>query len=265
MQTRNSVITVLLAAITGLLVWQVIDTRPAMVSVAATPAMASDATGSISVSGSSAIRVPPDRVVVVFGIETFARTPSASQAQNARLSKAVLVAIRALGIADKDIATANLTIQPRYDDYDWNVISGYAARNTIAVTLRDVEKLEAVLVSALEAGATTVDGIEFSVTNLRELRDEARDLAVKAALEKAEAMAKAADVKVGNVTNIREDAWDYGYFGWWGGSRQWTNYQNVVQDLAGEGAITLEDGGISLGQIVIKAQVSLTAGLLSRK
>jgi uncharacterized protein YggE len=262
MQTRNSVITILLAAVIGLLVWQVIDTRPATVTVAATPAMASDASGSISVSGSSAIRVPPDRVVVIFGIETFARTPSASQAQNARLSKVVLSAIRALGIADKHIATANLTIQPRYDDYDWNVISGYGARNTIAVTLRDVEKLEAVLVSALEAGATTVDGIEFSVTNLRELRDRARDLAVKAALEKAEAMTEAAGVKVGNVTSIHEDSWYSGYYGWWGGRNQWTNVQNVVQELAGEGAITLEDGSISLGQIVVKAQASLTAEIL---
>jgi uncharacterized protein YggE len=107
-----------------------------------------------------------------------------------------------------------------------------------------------------------VDGVEFSVTNLRQLRDQARELAVQAALEKATAMAAAAGLALGDVTNIREDAGHHGYFGSWGGSRQWTNYQNVVQDLADEGAVTLEDGSISLGQIVVTAQVSLTASLV---
>ena len=164
----------------------------------------------------------PDRVVLIFGVETFARTPRASQAQNARLSKEVLDAIRAHSIAERDIATAHFTIQPRYDDYDWNVISGYEARNTIAVTLRNVQKLEPVLVAALEAGATAVDGIEFSVTNLRELRDEARELAIQAALEKAAAMSAAAGVALGDVTNIREDGLRSSYFGSWRGDRQWT-------------------------------------------
>ncbi|MFL7792908.1 MAG: SIMPL domain-containing protein [Anaerolineae bacterium] len=262
MKTRNTINTILLAIVAGLLLLNGSGTKPDVVTVGAADA---DAAGSITVSGSSAIRVQPDRVVVVLGVETFARTPSASRDENARRSKAVLDAIRTQGIADKDIATADLTLQPRYDDYERNIVSGYGARNTIAVTLRDVEKLEPVLVATLEAGATSVDGVEFSVTNLRELRDRARDLAVKAALEKAAAMAESAGVGVGNVTGIHEDSWYSGYFGSWGSGRnQWTNVQNVVQDLAAEGALTLEDGSISLGQIVVKAQVTLTAEIVSK-
>ena len=259
MQTRNLGNTIFPAAIACLLVWNVAGARPTPISE---PLTKLAATGSISVSGSSAIRVQPDRVVVIFGVETFAKTPRTSQAQNARLSKQVLDAIRAHSIAERDISTAHFTLRPRYDDYDWNVISGYEARNTIAVTLRDVQELEPVLVAALEAGATAVDGIEFSITNLRELRDETRELAIQAALEKAAAMSAAAGVALGDVTNIREDALHYGYFGSWRGDRQWTNVQNVVQDLADEGALTLEDGSISLGQIVVKAQVSLTAEIV---
>jgi uncharacterized protein YggE len=260
-KTQNILNSVFLVIIAGLLLLNGNGARPATTTVVASDA---DSTGSITVSGSSAIRTQPDRVVVVFGVETFARKPSTSRAQNAELSKAVLAAIRDQGVEDKDIATANLTIQPRYDDYDWNVISGYASRNTIAVTLREVEKLESVLIAALEAGATSVDGVEFSVTNLRELRDEARDLAVKAALEKAEAMCASAGVRAGNVIGITEDSWYSGYYGWWGGRNQWTNVQNVVQDLASEEAITLEDGSISLGQIVVKAQVTLTAEIVPK-
>jgi len=261
MQTRNLSSTVLLVAVACLLVWNGIGTRPTV--VAAVPAKPTT-TGSISVSGSSAIRVQPDRVVVLFGVESFTRTPSSSQAQNARRSRAVLDAIRAQDIAERDIATANFTIQPRYEDYDRNAISGYWAQNTIAVTLRDVQKLEPVLVAALEAGAATVKGIDFSVTNLRELRDRARDQAVQAALKKASDMSSAAGMRLGNVTSIHEGSGMY-YFGSWHGNRQWTNVQNVVQDLSAEGAITLEDGSISLGQIVVQAQVSLTAELVTRK
>jgi uncharacterized protein YggE len=165
-------------------------------------------------------------------------------------------------VAERDIATADFDLRPRYDDYERNKISGYGASNTIAVTLRDVDKLEDVLVAALEAGATSVYGIEFSVTNLRELRDQAREMAVEAALEKADDMAAAAGVQRGGVTNIHEDAWDYGYMGWFRGGSRWTNTQNVVQNLAEVGAVTLEDGGISLGKISVKAQVSLTAEIV---
>jgi uncharacterized protein YggE len=261
-KTRNSASTLLLIAVVGLLVWQGTGAHPT--PVAALPTEPTT-TGSISVSGSSAIRVQPDRVVVLFGVETFARTPSASQAKNARQSRAAIEAIRAQNIAERDIATANFSLQPRYDDYDRNIISGYGARSTIAVTLRDVQKLEPVLVAALEAGVAAVDGIDFSVTNLRALRDQARDQAVRAALEKARDMASAAGMAVGNVTQISEGAGRYYFGSWYGGSRQWTNFQNVVQDLSAEGAITLEDGSISLGQIVVQAQVSLTAELVTEK
>jgi uncharacterized protein YggE len=257
MEIRRFASNVLIVAAAGLLLWQGTPTRPA--TVAAPPAEPVT-TGSISVSGSSAIRVQPDRVVVLFGVETFATTPSVSHAQNARRSRAVIDAVRDLDIAERHIATANFTIRPRYDDYDRNIISGYGSRNTIAVTLRDVQKLEPVLITALEAGATTVDGIDFSITTLRALRDKARTQAIQAALEKAEAMAQAASMTLGNVTNVHEDSWSY-HSGSWRGDRQWTNYQNVVQDLSAEGAITLEDGSISLGQIVVQAQVSLTAQL----
>lgn len=262
MQTQNSGNTVIFIAVACLLAWNVMGAQPTPNPPALSEATAA---GSISVSGSSAIRVQPDRVVVIFGIETFARTPRASQAQNARLSKVVLDAIRAYDIAERDVATAHFDIQPRYEDYSQNIINGYSTRNTIAVTLRDVEKLEPVMIAALEAGATSIDGIEFSVTKLRQLRDEARELAVQAALEKAKAMAATARSALGDVTHINEDAWQYDYFGPWRGNRQWTNYQNTVQDLADKGAITLDDGSISLGQIVVKAQVNLTAKLMVRE
>ncbi len=173
----------------------------------------------------------------------------------------MLAALRGRNIADKDMATANFTLQPKYEDWGTRrQILGYWARNSIVVTLRDVTQLENLLVTGLEAGANAVDGIEFSVTNLRELRDQARAQAVQAAMEKAAAMASVAQLKLGEVTSIDEGSYYSGYYG--SSGRQWTNVQNVVQDLSNAGAITIEDGSIALGQVVVRADVSLTAEMV---
>jgi uncharacterized protein YggE len=257
MQTKRSTGTIfVIAAAVVALAGGFLVARPA-------PAQPSDLehVGSISVTGSSAIRVQPDRVVVAFGVETFGDTPSAARDVNAGRAKLVMASLRGLGIADKDIATASFTLQPEYDDWsNHRTIVGYWARNTIVVTLRDVAQLETVLVAGLEAGANAVDGIEFSVTNLRELRDQARAQAVQAAMEKAAAMAGVANLALGDVTNINENSWYSGYYGPSG--RQWTNMQNVVQDLSDAGALTIEDGSIALGQIVVRAEVSLSAQMV---
>ncbi len=257
MQSKVSTGTILAAAAAVvLLVGGILGARPV-------PAAQADVTpvGSIGVSGSSAIRVQPDRAVVALGIETFAETPSAARDLNAGRARQVLTALRGMGIADKDIATANFTLQPEYDDWSTRrKVVGYWARNTIVVTLRDVGRLENLLVTGLEAGANAVDGIEFSVTNLRELRDQARAQAVQAAMEKAAAMAGVAHLKIGDVTSINENSYYSGYYGPSG--RQWTNVQNVVQDLSDAGALTIEDGSIALGQIVVRAEVSLTAEMV---
>jgi uncharacterized protein YggE len=247
-----------IAAVVVLLVASFLGARPALVPVQQSEA---GTARSITVSGSSAIRVQPDRVVVALSVENFETTPSAARDANASHAQQVIAALRGLNIADKDIATANFTLRPEYNDWSTRrQIVGYWARNTVVVTLRDVTQLELLLVKVLEAGANAVDGIEFSVTNLRELRDQARAQAVQAAMEKAAAMAGVAHLALGDVTNITENTYSSGYYGPSG--RQWTNTQNVVQDLSDAGAITIEDGSIALGQIVVRAEVSLTAEMV---
>ena len=99
------------------------------------------------------------------------------------------------------------------------------------------------------------------MTNLRELKDQARELAVEAALEKAEDMAGAAGMTVAGLTTIQENSDYWHYYGPWRSSHQWTNMQNVVQELAADPLLEPGEDSISLGQIVVKAQISLTASL----
>jgi hypothetical protein len=134
----------------------------------------------------------------------------------------------------------------------------------VVITVRDVARFEDVLVGALEGGATHVFGIEFSVNHdrLLELRQRARDMAVKAALGKADRLARAAGVEVDYATNLQEDVSAYysyrrwGYWGYWG-RNDMGQYQNVLQVEPG-GSGDMDASSISLGQVVVRAKVNMT-------
>jgi uncharacterized protein YggE len=213
-------------------------------------------------TATAVIRVQPDKATVRLGVQTFAATPRESQAQNANIVKAVLQAIRNEGVPSQDIATDYFALRPEYDElkYGERKVVGYWTDNAVVVTLREVDKLSQMLAAALEAGATTVDDVTFSTTRLRELRDQARAMAVKAAMEKAQALAEAVNLTAGEVQNIGENSWSY-YAGLWNSRGQWANQQNVTQVASSPGVPQLDDGEFSVGQIVVQAQVDLTVAL----
>jgi uncharacterized protein YggE len=230
------------------------------------PSVASAQTESknaVHTTGTAVIRVQPDKVTLRLGVQTFASAPRESQAQNAHIIEAVLQAIRDEGVPAQDIATDYFALRPEYDNWQRGEckVVGYWTDNTVLVTLRQVDKLSDVLTVALEAGATTVDDVTFSTTRLRELRDQARAMAVKAALEKAKDIASAVNLTTGDVQNISENSWSY-YWGAWNNRGQWANQQqNVMQVAPSPEAQPPDDGEFSLGQIVVQAQVDLTVAL----
>jgi uncharacterized protein len=175
-----------------------------------------------------------------------------------------LKALEAQGIPSQDIGTDSFTLRPEYEYPPRGKPSliGYWTDNGVRVTLRQVDRLSDVLVAALEAGATSVDDLTFSTSQLRALRDQARANAVQAALEKAGALADEAGATAGDVQDLREESWSY-YYGAWNSRGQWSNsVQNVMQEApAAAGAPVLEDEAFSLGQIVVQAQVEMTVEL----
>ncbi len=224
-----------------------------------------DSARSVQVSGTAAVNVAPDRVLIQLGVQSNGSSPDAVQAANAAAIRQVTAALSAMGIAAKDIATDWYVVEPLYNDYDSLYIKGYRIHNTMAVTLRDVSKTSLLIANAIKAGANQVVNVEFYTSDLRKYRDQARDLAMKAAAEKAQALAGAVGAQTGCVLHISEDSWSY-YNGWWYGRNQnlWT--QNTVQNAApsgsGAGGDALgEAGPVSLGQISVQAKVDVTFGL----
>ena len=229
-----------------------------------TPASQSscDASRSIQVSGTVVVNVVPDRVQIQLGVQSNGVTVEKVQQANTATINRVVRAIQTQGVDAKDIATDWYVIDPLYEDYDSLRIKGYRINNMVGITLREISKVNDVIAAALASGANQVTNVEFYTSQLRTYRDQARTLAVQAATEKAQALTNAAGAGTGCVLNISENTSSY-YNGWWYGNNQnqWT--QNVVQNAApasGQGALT-EAGPVSLGQISVRAEVSISFGL----
>ena len=115
------------------------------------------------------------------------------------------------------------------------------------------------LAAALTAGANEVVDVQFKTTQLRQHRDTARELAMKAAQEKARDLAGAANAQPGCVLSIDENSWSY-YGSPWGGRYQ-AMTQNVIQNAPSSDQPPSDDGPISLGQIAVQAEVQVRFSL----
>jgi uncharacterized protein len=211
----------------------------------------------ISTSGDAVVNVVPDEVVLSLGVETFApKLEDAKRLNDERASKLVGV-IKAAGVEERHIQTATLQLEIRYrSNRPSEGIDGYYARRSYSVTLKQPKGLEPLLDAALTNGANQILGIDYRTSELRKHRDRARQMAIKAAKEKATALAAELDCTVGAPRTISEGS--TGFSPW---SRSNAMAQNAMQE-GGGGAEGAE--ATPFGQIGISAQVSVTFDLSPR-
>jgi len=214
----------------------------------------------ITATGDAEVRVVPDEVILTLGVETWDKNLDVAKRQNDAIVARVLALTADYGIEPQHVQTDYVNIEPRYRNgyYEESDFIGYFVRKTIVITLRDLSQFEDLLTDALSAGVNHVQGIQFRTTELRKHRDEARALAIKAAREKAVALAGALGQKVGDPQTIREDrsGWWSGYGAWWGPRWGGAMAQNVIQEVASS-ALTGESS-VAPGQISINARVTVT-------
>lgn len=213
----------------------------------------------ITVTGDAEVRIVPDEVIITLGVETWNEDLSLAKRQNDERVGQVLALAKEYGIQSHHIQTDHISIEPRYhDNYEKRGFIGFFVRKTIVITLRDISKFEDLLTGVLENGVTHVHGIQFRTTELRKYRDEARALAIRAAREKAVALAGELGQEIGEPHMIREDhvGWWSWYNSWWG--LRWGRgvAQNVIQEVGGS-ALGAE-GSIALGQITVNARVTVS-------
>ncbi len=216
----------------------------------------------VSVSGEAEVKVVPDQVTLNLGVETWDRNLTLAKKQNDDRVRAVLAASKGLGVDAKNTQTDFISVETTYDgSRGRNILTGYFVRKSIVITLKETARFEALLSATLEAGANHLHGVDFRTSELRKYRDQARALAIKAAKEKATALAKELGQSIGKPQSIQENgSWWYSSHssGWvprYGGMMQ---VQNASVGGGGRGDPSSEDSTVALGQISVRAGTQVT-------
>lgn len=209
----------------------------------------------LNVNGDAEIKVVPDRVVLSLGVESRDKVLAAARSRNDSGVRNVLAAARKLGIDPTDVQTDFLRVDMSYLSGNGAVVDYYIVEKTIAITLKDVSRFEDLVNAVLDAGANHIHDVEFSTTELRKYRDQARALAAKAAMEKARDLAATAGLRVADKP-LGISTYSYGGGSWYGRYRGGRfQAQNMVQDAGAAGA---GSGTVALGKISVTASVTMT-------
>jgi uncharacterized protein YggE len=219
----------------------------------------------INVSGSAEVKVAPDEIRLSVGVETRDENLDVAERQNDERISSALAFLKGAGIREKDVQTDFISVEP---DYNYNSSHvkpvAYIVRKSIEIRVTAITNFEGIVTGLLTNGVNYVHGIDFRTSQLRKYRDQARELAIKAAKEKADAMASALGVKRGKVYNINVNDWSGGCGGYggrwgaqWGFNGQVNNVQNLgtLSDVAG--ADTAAET-FSVGQISVSASVNVS-------
>ncbi len=214
--------------------------------------------GLITVSGESRVMVTPDIVIISFGVETEDLDVEKARRENDEIVKRVFDTARKHGIEDKNISTDSLSLRPSYnykkrEENGARVVDSFVITKNVRIILHDASKYEALLMELINCGVKYAYNVQFQVADLNEYRERARDLALKAARDKAEKMTGALGQGVGKVYSITENA-NVSSYG--GGYYERPRYFNVAVEVQPEGAQDLEV--TALGQIPIKASVTIS-------
>lgn len=174
----------------------------------------------------------PDLAVFNAGVTTQGNTARDALAANSRAMETVIAQLRRAGIAERDIQTSNLAVEPVYSDPNREAamtarasgrpysppppeasvprIVAYRVNNSVSIRQRDLKNFGKVIDTLVAAGANQVNGPSFMMDNSEPALDEARAQAVQQARQRANLYARAAGLRVVRILSISEGG---GYFG----------------------------------------------------
>lgn len=182
------------------------------------PVMSPDQT-LLNISAEALVQRAPDIANFSAGVVTQAKSAGDALTANARQMDAVIATLKRTGVADRDIQTASLNLQPQYyypqreprpsdatrpQEPQAPRIIGYEARNNVQVRVRRLGEMGRVIDALVGAGANQIDGPNFMLENQDSALDEARTEAVKKGRARAELYARAAGMRVSRILSMSE-------------------------------------------------------------
>jgi uncharacterized protein len=201
----------------------------------------------ITVQGTGKVTLTPDLANITVAVQSQGSTAAKTQSQASAAMTKVIAAMKAKGVADKDLATAWLSLGPQYDYSGAQTlprIIGYQANQSLSITVRKIDDTGPIIDAAVGAGANQVSGISFSVADPVAATAQARTAAIVDAKARAAALASAAGVAVGSPLEITETSAPAP--------------TPVAYDRAALGAVAAPTTPVQLGTTDIEVDVTVT-------
>ncbi|MFL6157582.1 MAG: SIMPL domain-containing protein [Marmoricola sp.] len=158
-------------------------------------------------SGKGTATAKPDQLKFTVRVRNTAAATATAMARTNANVKAVLAALKKAGVAEKDITTTSISVEPTYSyKNDVEKITGYSSAQSLRVTVRDLDSAGGVISTATSAAgsAVSVDNVVMSISNKADLIAQARTKAVKSSKKAAEALAEAAGRDIGDLVYVAE-------------------------------------------------------------
>lgn len=204
----------------------------------------------VTVAGEAEINIAPDEVRFDVTLQSFSKELKTAKTQTDERLKGLIALAKKHGVAESDTQTDYVKVDPRFKGNDESKsFLGYWVRKDLVFTLRDVTRAEGLLSEVLDYGVWRINSIRFQTSQMRKYRDQARDLAMKAAREKAAALAGAVGQKIGKAITIEEEMPNTG-------NPAQANYSSNAVSIDRSDS-TESEGTLALGLIKVSARVTV--------
>lgn len=205
----------------------------------------------ITVYGQAEVKIVPDEIIFTIEVQNINKDMLAAKNLNDETVKRILALARSYQIEPSNVQTDYISVEPQYSDEDDDrktkpEFIGYAVSKTVVLRLSDLSRFENLLSDLLKAGVTRIRNVEFRTTQIRKHKDRARAMAIKAAQEKAIALAKEIGQTIGPAYSITEE----------GAERRGDNVSNNFSTSIA-GSLSDSESAFAPGLISVKALVTV--------
>lgn len=243
---NRTILAALLAAVMVIFSSAALAESPTVMPVSdmtmSTPAMNP---ASITVQGTAQVMADPDQVTVTANTSVTAGTVGSAQEEMNRIVDLATTKLLELGVQDDDIVTSDYSYYPRYN-YETNTLTGYEANHTLAITCRDVEMLDSVIGALSDSGFSQIYSVSYDVSTRSELYQQALELAIQHAEQKALRMAATGGLTLTGLRSITENGgYNEGYA------------VNATEDMGVMKAAASSATGIRSGSVSVTASVTV--------
>jgi len=159
----------------------------------------------IAVSAQAEVKTKPNLAIVNLGVQAIAPKLSTAISQANTKMNALIEKLKALGIEEKDMQS-NISSSPQQDYESGKArITGYEVNNSLTLNIHNLEQVSTILDIALDLGVNNISNVTWTMDEFSTPRSQAREMATKTAIQKAEQLAKSAGVKLGKIVSLSEN------------------------------------------------------------